>query len=251
MPLGLPGVNSIADLPPDEPVRAKPPPALNVPGVVLGLAAVFLAVHAYGAEWLDDAGRLLLLERFAFVPAFYGVEGERLLFPEARFWAPVTYGFLHGDWTHVGVNCVWLVAFGSPVAKRFGGGRFLAFTLLGFLAGSATHYALHSGELAPLVGASGAVSAYFGAATRFALAPGRMGSDAALRLPALTLKQTLTNGSTVVFIAIWLLINWVAGSGIVPLGQGEAQVAWEAHVGGFLFGLLAFAPFDPRDRRTS
>ena len=234
------------DAPAETRVRAHPP-AVNVPAVVLLLGAAFLAVHGF-AHWLDDAGRLDLLERFSFVPAFYGADAERLLYPEARFWAPVSYGFLHGDWMHVGVNCIWLLAFGTPVAKRFGAARFLLFTFLGFAAGAAAHYVARPDELAPLVGASGAVSAYFGAAARFALLPGRMGSDAALRLPAATLAQTLTTRATVIFIVVWLGLNWVVGSGVLPLGPEGVQIAWEAHVGGFVLGLFGFALFDPARR---
>ena len=230
-------------------VRAEPePPALNVPGVVLALGAAFLLVHLYSDRFLDPAGRLDFLERFAFVPGFYGVEADRLPVPGARFWSPITYGFLHGDWVHAAINCVWLVAFGSAVAKRFGAGRFLVFTGLGFLAGAATHFLFYRGELVPLVGASGAVSAYFGAATRFALAPGRMGSDAALRMPALTLTQTLTTRSTVIFIAVWIGLNWITGSGLLPLAADGPSIAWEAHVGGFLLGLLGFSLFDRGNR---
>ena len=232
---------------PEESRIQRPPPAINVPGIVLALGAAFLLVHAYAAEWLDPVERVSLLERFAFVPGFYGVDPARLPEAAARYWSPFTHGFLHGDWTHVAVNCVWLVAFGSPVAKRFGPARFAVFTLAGFGAGAAAHYALHAGELVPLVGASGAVSAYFGAAARFALIPGRMGSDAALLLPARSLAQTLLTRGTLLFILVWLGINWLTGSGLLPIAGG-ANIAWEAHVGGFLLGLAGFGAFDPLRR---
>ena len=225
----------------------KPPPALNVPGVVLAFGAAFLLVHLYVSQWLDAAALPDFLARFAFVPAFYGVDPERLPHAAARFWSPVTYGFLHGDWVHLAVNSVWLLAFGSPVARRFGAPRFVVFTLAGFAAGAGAHYAVHADELVPLVGASGAVSAYFGAAARFALGPGGLASNRALTRPALTLAQTLSTRSTLIFIVVWLAINWVAGSGVVPLGpEGEGGIAWEAHVGGFALGLLGFRLFDPR-----
>ena len=234
--------------PSQPPHRPAHPPALNVPTIVLLFGAAFVLVHLYATYALDPRGQIDLLERFAFVPGFMDAAADLLRYPNARWWSPLTYGFLHGDWTHLLVNSVWLLAFGTPVAKRFGAGRFVVFTLLAFVAGAAAHYVMHRGELVPVVGASGAVSAYFGAAARFALLPGRLGSDAALMRPALSLVQTLTTRSTLIFIVIWLAINWVAGSGVVPIGQGEAQIAWEAHVGGFLLGLLAFRFFDPLPR---
>ena len=229
-----------------EPASGREPPALNVPAVVLGLGAAFLLVHLYADRALDGPGQIAFLERFAFVPGFYEAPMARLPAPGSRLWSPVTYGFLHGGWAHVGVNCIWLLAFGSPVAKRFGPARFVAFTLAGFLAGALAHFIAYRGDLAPLVGASGAVSAYFGAATRFALVPGRMGSDSALRLPALSLARTLTTRATLVFIAVWLVVNWVTGSGLLPIGEAEGGIAWQAHIGGFALGLLGFSLFDPR-----
>ena len=60
----------------------------------------------------------------------------------------------------------------------------------------------------------------------------------------------LTDRRALIFIAIWMATNFVFGAGARALGASEAPVAWVAHVGGFLAGLLLFPLFDSRARRV-
>ncbi len=101
---------------------------------------------------------------FAFIPAAYGEFASQMPYPLARLWSPVTYGFLHGDWGHLAMNCVWMAAFGTPVANRFGLSVFVLFTVICMIAGAFAHYLAFTGEFVPVIGASGAVSGYMGAA---------------------------------------------------------------------------------------
>ena len=71
--------------------------------------------------------------------------------------------------------------------------------------------------------------------------------DVAITRPAVSLLQSLRNRGIMAFVIIWFLFNFLAGSGILPLGV-EGQIAWEAHMGGFLLGWLGFALFDPVGR---
>ena len=223
---------------------ATTPPAFNLPSGVLYFAAVLTIVHT--AMALVPQDRLIeTLATFAFIPFTYGLDPARLFEPAARYWSPLTYGFLHADWTHLGTNIIWLVAFGSPVAKRFGTARFFALIAVSIAAGAAAHYIAHPDDNGPLVGASGAVSAFFGAAARFAFTPGAFNSDARLMQPARGLVRSLTTPTVFIFVAIWLVVNWIFGSGLVPVAGEGISIAWEAHLGGFLVGLLAFPLFDP------
>ncbi len=95
----------------------------------------------------------------------------------------------------------------------------------------------------PMIGASGAVSGCMGAAVRFAFTPGAMGTG--VQRPALPLVQSFQNRGVLAFVVLWFVFNWLFGSGVVPLACVENQIAWEAHAGGFVFGLLAFRLFDP------
>ena len=229
---------------PVKPSQAKPPPALNIPGGVLVFGAALVMVHTLIA-FLNPSRQIEAIATFAFVPAAYDWPVEQLYAPFARYWSPVTYGFLHADWTHLGTNLIWLLAFGSPVAKRFGLVRFGLFLLVAIVAGAGAHWLAYVGDQSPLVGASGAVSGCFGAAARFAFEPGSFASDERLMRPARSLLAALTNRVVVTFIVVWLGLNWIAGSGVLPVAGEGASIAWEAHVGGFAVGLFLFALFDP------
>jgi len=227
------------------------PPAFNLPGIIMLFGAAMIAVHALRAEILSPEADYAILERFAFVPGFYDAAAEALAYPMARFWTPLSHAFLHGDWTHLLVNLVWMAAFGGVVAARFGAVRFIIFFAAGSAAGALAHYFSAMGELVPLVGASGAVSACMGAAIRFAFGDGRMALRPEQRAtaPAMGLVASLANRNIMIFVGVWFVLNWLLGSGILPIAGGD-NIAWQAHVGGFALGWLGFALFDPlwRDR---
>nr|WP_304363798.1 rhomboid family intramembrane serine protease [Jiella sp. LLJ827] len=227
------------------------PPAFNVPGIILVLVAAFGFVHAFRTLWLGPvAGSQFLLD-FAFVPGCYGALEEvcHLRSPGADLWSVVTYSFLHGDWTHFGVNTVWLLAFGTPVARRLGTQWFLVFCLVGVLAGAAAFYVVNPTLVVPVIGASGVVSALMGGASRFAfvrLAPGR-GLDAGINEPCVPIREALANRTVLVFVIAFFATNFFLGAGFAG-AFGGGQVAWEAHLGGFLLGFLALPLFDERAR---
>ena len=230
-------------------------PILNVPPVVVAVLLVLGLVHAVRVLLLPDDLDRMLVWTLAFVPARYDanalIDG---LLPGgwgAEFWSFVTYALLHADLTHIGFNAVWLLAFASPVARRFGARRFLLFFAVTIAAGAAAYLVAHAGELAPMIGASAGISGMMGASARFAFEPGgsldmwhgdRENAD---RVPAAPLMVTLRNRRVVAFLAVWFGLNLLFGLGSMSFLTGNQSVAWEAHVGGFLAGLLLFSAFDP------
>jgi membrane associated rhomboid family serine protease len=222
-------------------------PILNLPRVVSGLLAAMILVQIV-REFLSRGQDAWVLATFAFIPARYTAEGLEL--PGgigAAIWTPLTYAFLHGGWEHLAVNGIWLAAFGSALAWRFGPARFLAFSGLCAVAGAAAHLASYGRDsIQPVVGASAAISGHMAAVCRFAferggpLSFGR--SPERFRAPARPLLQALSQAQVLVFLGVWFGLNLVFGA-FVPLG-GE-PIAWQAHLGGFLAGLLAFPFFDP------
>jgi membrane associated rhomboid family serine protease len=231
-------------------------PMLNVPAVVVVLLAVLGLVHGV-REWvLSPAVDRLLVWSMAFVPARYdaGVLTDGIL-PGGRgaeFWSFLSYALLHADWMHLGFNAVWLLAFASPVARRFGILRFLAFLAVTVAAGALAYLLAHAGALAPMIGASAGISGMMGAGARFAFEPGgpldrwhgeRADAD---RVPAAPLLVALRNPRVLTFVGVWFGLNLLFGLGSVPFVTGDNQsIAWEAHVGGFVAGLLLFSLFDP------
>ena len=226
------------------------PPIFNMPTIIVVLIGLMVAIHA-AVVWVVGRENLIsIYEAFSFVPLAYTVDVSRLPVPNARFWSPITHSFLHGDWTHLAVNCVWLAAFGSAVARRFPPILFLIFFALAAMAGAGAHYLFHSQSIVPVIGASGAVSACMGAAIRFAFVPGRPMNDVGSS-PALSLIQSLSNRQVLLFVGIWFALNLLFGSGVLPIVGEDVSIAWEAHMGGFLFGWLAFGVFDPVKRRIN
>ena len=146
---------------------------------------------------------------------------------------------------------LWLLPFGSAVARRFGNARFLGLMIVTAAAGAALHLATHAGGPAPMIGASAAVSGAMAAAMRFAFQHGgplsflRQGSDADYRVPAIPLSGVLRDPTVLGFLAVWFGLNLLFGLGSLPLAGEDQVVAWQAHIGGFAAGLLLFSWFDP------
>lgn len=231
--------------------RMAHPPAFNVPGIILVLIAIFAIIHAIRVFVLGPVAASDLLLNFAFIPGCYGGSDEICGFRSvgADFWSPFSYAFLHGDWTHLGVNAVWLLAFGTPVARRLGTSRFLAFSGAGAIAGVAAFSLLNPTLVAPVIGASGIVSALMGGACRFAFGGrGRTRfNPARADLPVVSITDALANRTVLVFIGVFFATNLLIGSGVGG-ALGGGAIAWEAHLGGFAFGFLAFRLFDPLSR---
>lgn len=227
-------------------------PIFNVPGIVTAIIAVLFLVHGVREFILSPETDDFVLRLFAFVPQRYGSEPlAHQGLPGggwADVWTFVTYAFLHGSWVHLGLNAVWLLAFGTPVARRFGALRFLAFFAVTAAAGAAAHLIVYAGEPVPVVGASASISGFMAAAMRFTF-QGRgplIGRDPeAYRIPALPLTAVLRNGRVLIFLAVWFGLNLLFGLGSLSVDGSEQAVAWQAHIGGFLAGLLAFSAFDP------
>src|SRR5438034_1088288 len=157
-------------------VRVSVKTRLGVVLVVLLLLAAMALVHAVNELVLSTEQTSAFLDMFAFVPARYDLRILRqypwTLGWGAAVWTFVTYAFIHGSLMHLGFNAVWLLAFGPPVARRFGPLRFLIFFLAAAAVGAAIHLAVHHGEPMPLVGASAAISGAMAAAMRFAFERG-------------------------------------------------------------------------------
>lgn len=230
-------------------------PALNMPGALTVILIALAGIHAFRSILPPESDQWVVWT-FGFVPARFdtSVLGDR--FAEyggagAKIWSFLTYGFLHADVTHLVFNMLWLLPFGSAVARRFGAIRFFLFLSVSAVAGAGAHLVTHAGELAPMIGASAAVSGAMAAAIRFAFGRGsflsfrRGDADAAARVPALPLLKALRHPRVIAFLAMWFGINILFGLGSNPFTAQSQSVAWQAHIGGFLVGLLLFSLFDP------
>ena len=227
---------------------------LNVPVVVIALLAALALIHAFVVLVLTPEQQTEFLLLFGFIPARYDASvTSDVAWPggtAADIWTFVTYALIHGDVSHLVFNAVWLLAFCSPVAQRFGALRFLAFMAAAAAAGAATRLLTHFGELLPMIGASAAISGAVAATMRFAFPGGGplvlwRDRETAHRVPAAPLVVSLRDPRVLAFVLVWFVINLVFGVVAVGMPGVEQAVAWDAHIGGFLLGLLGFALFDP------
>lgn len=224
-------------------LQSAPPrqPIFHVPPIVLWLIGGLGVAHA--ARVMEPPARALaIVHQYAFVPARYSSDAASAVLGHASsFWDQalpfVTYMGLHENFTHLAVNCLWLLAFGPTVARRFGSFLFLVFFIICGVAAAGAHLACNWGSPVPVIGASGAISGLMAAAIRMlpGLAPWAVPGEAPL--------APILSKSILVFTAVWFGINFVAG--VTGLGVGgEGQIAWQAHIGGYLAGLFLCGLFD-------
>lgn len=142
---------------------------------------------------------------------------------------PLSSSFLHADWLHLAFNMLILLWCGRFVEAAIGKARLILLYVVGAYAAAAAQYFWDPISIIPVIGASGAVSAIFGA---FALAYGR---------PKPVTQNATFNRAVHAFslLVVWVAIQWMVE--FIGAGQGY-EIATPAHVGGFLLGLIAF-PF--------
>ena len=239
------------------------PPAFNVPLPLLIILGLLVLAHGLRVM-LPDEEQFGIILRYALIPARYSPPENDiyLILPgglAADMWTFVTHTFLHANWTHLLMNGFWMLAFGAPVARRFGAWRFVSFYFVCGIAGGLAHVVTHAGDIYPVVGASGAISGLMGGATRFVfLAGGPLGGlvggrDFRPEAPSAqaSLVAALSEPRAIIFIGIWIGLNILFGAtGLTVTGE-TAMIAWEAHLGGFVAGLVLFGLFDPVRRSPS
>lgn len=216
-------------------------PFLRAPASVLlligALALAHIARIMAPTQLSDD-----ILYRYAFIPARYAVGGpaDGLFALTVPF---ISHIFLHANFTHLAVNSLWLLAFGPVVARRFGAGLFFLFFALCGIAGAAAYLALNWASPAGVIGASGAISGLMAAGIRLFPWSGTVLSKG----PA-----PIFSSPVLLFTGVWFVTNLVFGLTGFGSGGEIQQIAWQAHVGGFVAGLLLTGLFDRlRPRRLA
>ncbi|MCU0736484.1 MAG: rhomboid family intramembrane serine protease [Methylotetracoccus sp.] len=209
------------------PARTRP---LVTHGIIIINALVFLVQMAQGPH----------LDRFIFlyglVPARYFVPpiADYFTFGEQVF-ALVSFMFLHGGFWHLLGNMWSLYIFGDNVEDHFGPLRYAAFYLLCGLASGLAHLLIHRTSGVPTIGASGAIAGVMGA--YFILFP----RSRVLTLIPILFIPYFIEIPAFFFLGIWFILQFLNAAGS---GGTAGGVAWWAHIGGFVFGMLALKVFD-------
>ena len=188
--------------------------------------------------WQLQAGNAAVYA-FGLIPARL-VHGAVL--PPQLEWAPAwatvfTSMFLHGGWLHLGGNLLYLWIFGDNVEDALGRGRFVAFYLLCGVGAALVQTVSETTSVIPMIGASGAISGVLGAYMR--LYPH---ARVRVLVPLFIVFYTIRVPAWMV-LGLWFLFQ-LASSTMIQSGQGG--VAFFAHIGGFLSGLILVGLMLPR-----
>jgi membrane associated rhomboid family serine protease len=217
-------------------------PIFRAPAVVISLIALLIAAHGVRALVPPNLSAELI-SQFAFIPARYSHAFLAAHNADPGGWLAqavpfVSYMALHNDFTHLVINSLWLLAFGPIVARRFGGFLFLLFFLICGVAGALTHLAFNWGSLVPVIGASGAISGLMAAGLRLLPTQAPWANAGEEKIAPIFSRQIL------VFTLLWMGVNLAAGLTGLGVGGEAGLIAWQAHLGGYLTGLLLAGPFD-------
>jgi membrane associated rhomboid family serine protease len=225
-------------------------PFFRAPKVVLILIAVLVFVHL-ALQIAGENWQVWSLYAFSFIPArisgampFPAIQGSQI-------WSFLTYAFLHANWMHLFFNSLWLLVFGSVVARRLGALKFLILASAAAIMGAVATLLTHWGEAAIVIGASGAVSGLVAAAIPLMYGSGlRLGDTYRADMSTVTpLRpfEILSNRRAFIFTLIWIAVTLFSGaSGWTGASFiEEGHIAWEAHLGGFIAGFAAFYWLDP------
>ena len=231
-------------------LQSQPPrqPFFRAPPVVIWLIGGLTLAHAARVLASDARSRDIVYE-YALIPARYSRAFlESHMADPGTWWERavpfISYMGLHNDWTHLVINCLWLLAFGPIVARRFGTALFLLFFIVCGVAGAVTYLAFNWASPIPVVGASGAISGLMAAGLR--MLPGQTPWTA----PGETSLAPIFSRQILMFSAVWGAINLLAGLTGLGMGGETALIAWQAHLGGFVAGLLLCGVFDFLRPRT-
>ncbi len=212
--------------------------------VTATLIALNTVVFLYQMTMDQDA-----LNQFVFT---WGIVPDQLrmatLHPGAvtPFFSLLTSMFLHGGWLHLLGNMLFLWVFGRNVEDLIGGGRFLVFYILCGLAAAVVQVIANPYSRMPTIGASGAIAGVMGAyLIKFP------------RARIITLIPIFFFITTMEIPAVFLLLWWFGIqflNGVGTLGATDytgGGVAWFAHIGGFVTGMLLIRLFPPKNRWRS
>ncbi len=191
-------------------------PIFNVPSIILVGLVLFLGIHFY-VDQLSPEEQYKFIIDFAFIPS---------LLQESLDWNAlrrlITFQFVHGHWPHVIMNAFGLLAFGSASVQRLGARKSFDIFVISGLGGAFAHAFLFNFPETPMVGASAGISGLL--------------AIVFLRLQEQGFYPKGLKGLLPVSL-VWIAINAAIGFINIP-GMAFMNVAWIAHIGGYVVGLF-------------
>jgi membrane associated rhomboid family serine protease len=211
-------------------------PILNVPATILFAVVILCLTHFLLSVAASPDFSSWTVWYGAFIPVRFAEQ------PMSSLSTLGSYSLLHGSWGHLINNCVWLLAFGSPIAAALGGLRFTLFWITCAAAAAIIHFAADPTSSIPMIGASGAVSGMMGAVARAGFSFHADESLEQLHDSLPPMRAVLSSRSVQMFLLVYLLINIGIGLGGMS-ASGLTGIAWQAHIGGLVAGFFLFSLF--------
>lgn len=218
----------------------------RAPFIILALISVMVFVSIF-LTLAPKSITIMLKFWGTLIPVRYVFAFSANVNPLLLIFPPITYQFLHGGFLHLFLNSMFLLAFGTPVALKLiglssnikGSLIFLLFFLGGGIFSAFIFVLLHLEGPASAIGASGSISALMAAAIRVAMQT-RQGMAIGDPVRLLPLSHPVVVKFSIAIIALNLLTG-LLGNLFIP---GGAQIAWDAHIAGYVFGLFTYPLFE-------
>lgn len=209
------------------------------------LIALNTAVFIYELSLGPSINRFILA--FGLIPARYSTpRGDILIAGLAEFIVPVfTSMFIHGGWFHLLGNMLFLFVFGRSIEDRFGHGEFLLLYFVCGFGAAVAQIIFNMGSQAPTIGASGAIAGVLGAYL-VSFPTARIST----LIPLIIIFWVIRIPAFLVLV-YWFAIQFLAGQRMLTIESATGGgVAWWAHVGGFVLGMLLALALPKRQRRA-
>lgn len=208
-------------------------PTRTIPIVTILLVAVNVVVWLIQLTFQARGELEAFVYSFAMIPAVFSRN------PLGESWTLLTSMFMHGSWGHLLGNLLYLWIFGDNVEDQLGRGRFLIYYLATGIVASLAQLAINPASPIPNVGASGAIAGVMG---------GYLVMFPRARVVALV-GYFVTRVPAVLVLVLWFVYQLFAGFGSLGMEMNQGGIAFFAHIGGFVAGILLVLPFRRR-RRT-
>jgi membrane associated rhomboid family serine protease len=220
-------------------------PSRSFPIVNLLLIMTNIAVFLFEVFYLGSRQAEMMIFNYGLVPDNVRLTDVGSLF-ELRttvFRPFFTNMFLHGGWGHLISNMWILFIFGDNVEDRMGKGKYFLFYIICGILASLTHFLLYRNSPIPAIGASGAISGVM-AAYMFMFPKSTILSFVPIIIIPLFLPIP-----AIIYIGLWFAGQLLSGTSSLMLSNNATGIAFWAHIGGFLGGVLLYKYFDSAKRR--
>jgi membrane associated rhomboid family serine protease len=208
-------------------------PSRSVPVVTRALILINVVVFFFELS-LSRESIIQLFYLFGVVPArFTDPEWAASIgFPIGSYWSLLTHQFLHGGWLHIVANMWTLWIFGDNVEDRMGPLRFIIFYLVCGVLAALTQVLVTPDATIPSVGASGAIAGILGAYLLF------FPTARLIVLIPILFFPFFFELPAVIFLVFWFFIQLFSGTAMLASPQQVGGIAFWAHIGGFIAGML-------------